>query len=112
MEGGGLHWDAEAMGAMEGLQREGLVERPEPDTLHLESVALEQVGNGEERADAHLVGLAARDDKAAIDPQRCQAALLRQRRIHDDAGRGTVRELACIAGRNVAVLAGDRLEPR
>src|SRR5579883_1554294 len=88
--------DAEPVAAIERLHGEGLVQLPEIDVVDLEAMPLEQLGHGEDRADAHLVGLAAGDDHAAIDPQRLEPALLRELSIHEHAGGRTVRELARI----------------
>src|SRR6185437_6030366 len=59
--------DAEAVAAVERLDGEGLVELPEVDVVDLEAVLLQELRHGEDRADPHLVGLAAGDRHAAID---------------------------------------------
>ena len=61
--------------------------------------ALEQPRDREHRADAHLVGLAARDGEAAEDAERRRGcAASPQLRIHHHAGRRAVGELAGVAG--------------
>src|SRR6266851_7458031 len=89
-----LHRDAEAVAAIDGLDGKGLVELPEANIVDLEAVPLQQLRHGEDRTDAHLVGLAAGDHHTAIDPERRQAALLGERSVHHDTGRDAVRELA------------------
>ena len=90
--------DAELVAAVEHLHRERLVQLPEVDVVDLQAVALQQPRHREDRADAHLVGLAAGDGEAAEDAERLEAALLGELAVHDDAGRGAVGELARIAG--------------
>ena len=102
--------DAERVAAIERLRGEGLVQLPEVDVGDLQAVALQQARHGEDRADAHLVGLAAGRGEAAEDAERRQAAPRRLLRRHHHAGRGAVRELAGIAGRDELVLAAHRLE--
>jgi hypothetical protein len=46
--------------AIEDLHRKRLVELPQVDVLDAEAEALEELGHGEDGADAHLVGLGAR----------------------------------------------------
>src|ERR1019366_5307385 len=57
-----------------------------PDVVHLEPVALEELRDRVDRADAHLVGLAARDGKTPVDAERLEAALLGDLAIHDAGG--------------------------
>ena len=64
--------NAEPVAAIEHLAGERLVEFPQIDVVHLQAVALEQLRHGEDRADAHLVGLAAGDGKAAERAERLQ----------------------------------------
>ena len=104
--------DAEGVAAVEALAREGFVELPEVDVVDLEAGALEQLRHGVDRADAHLVGLAARDREAAEGAEGLDAALLGFAGLHHhDRGR-TVRKLRGVAGRDVLVLAADRLQLR
>jgi hypothetical protein len=51
--------DAELVLAVEHLHREGLVQLPQADVVDLEAEPLEQLGNREDRADAHFVRLGA-----------------------------------------------------
>src|SRR5258706_4350865 len=60
--------DAELIARIEALAGERLVELPDVDIIHLQTLALQQLRHGVDRADAHLVRLAARrrpGDKAA-----------------------------------------------
>src|SRR3569623_2855311 len=52
--------DAELVARVEALAGEGLVELPEIDVVDLQAVALQELRHREDRADAHLVRLAAR----------------------------------------------------
>ena len=64
----------------------------------------EQARHGEDRSDAHLVGLAAGDRKAAEDAQRLDAALGRFARLHHNRRRSAVGELRGVAGGDVLAL--------
>src|SRR6476620_398929 len=66
--------NAEAVAAIEHLARERFVELPQVDVADLEALASEQLGHGEHRPDAHLVGLAAGDGEAAERTQRLEPA--------------------------------------
>src|SRR5579871_6600709 len=60
---------AELVAAVDHLHREGLVQFPEVDILDLQPVALEQLGHGEDRADAHLVRFAPHHLETTIDTE-------------------------------------------
>ena len=68
--------DAELVAAVDHLHGEGLVQLPQVDVVDLQAVALEQPRHREDRADAHLVRLAAGDAEAAEDAERREPALL------------------------------------
>ena len=51
--------DAELVAAVDDLRRERLVQLDDVDVVDLEAGALEELRHREDRADAHLVGLAA-----------------------------------------------------
>src|SRR5690606_37954281 len=68
--------NAELVAAVDHLHGEGLIQLPEADIVHLQAETLQQLRHGIDRADPHLVGLAAGDRHAAIDAERLQAALL------------------------------------
>src|SRR6202040_3777600 len=68
--------NAELVAAVEHLDGERLVQLPQIDVADLVSGALQQARNGEPRADAHLVRLAAGDREAPEYPERRQIALL------------------------------------
>ena len=88
-----VHRDAERVGAIEHLDSECLVEFPQADVADLEAEALEQFGDGIDRADAHFVGLGACDGHTEIASERGKAALRRHLAGHNDTGRGAVAEL-------------------
>jgi hypothetical protein len=56
-----------SLSAVDHLHSECLVQLPDADVLDLEAVLVEQLRDGEYRADPHLVGLAAGHREAAID---------------------------------------------
>ena len=70
----------------------------------------EQARHREDRADAHLVRLAAGGDEAAEDAERLEAALGRFLVAHDHAGAGAVGELAGVAGGDGKTFAAHGLE--
>jgi hypothetical protein len=74
-----VHRDAQRVGAVQHLHGEGLVQFPQVDVVHRQAQALEHLGDGEHRADAHLVGLAAGHRKAQEAAQRLQALALGHR---------------------------------
>ena len=74
-----VHRDAQRVGAVQHLHGEGFVELPQVDVAHRQAQALEHLGHGEHRADAHLVGLAAGHRKAEEAAQRLQARAARHR---------------------------------
>ena len=80
------------------LHGEGLVQLPKADVVDLEAMRLEQLRHGEDRADAHLVGIAAGDRDAAIDAERLEIALARELGLHQHAGAGAVGQLRGVAG--------------
>ncbi len=94
--------DSKVVAAIERLHRERLVQFPKTDVIDLETVLLQQLGDGMDRADAHLLGRIAGDCHASIETQGREAATLGQACFHQDARGGAVRELARIAGRDEA----------
>src|SRR5262245_20479806 len=100
--------NAEPIAAIEYLAGESFVEFPQVDVVDLKAEALEQLWHGKDRADPHLVGLAAGNRETAEGAERLEPALLGERRAHDDASRGAVRQLAGIAGGDEAALANRR----
>src|SRR5216684_7585565 len=92
--------DAEFVAAINHLASEGLVQLPESDVFHLETVALEQLGHCEYRSDSHLVGLASGDCDAAINSERMQPALFGLLRFHQNAYGRAVGKLARVTGRD------------
>ena len=70
-------------------------------SLDLEAVALQQLRHRENRADAHLVRLAARRRPGNETAERLQAALFRVLGFHQHDGGGAVRQLAGVAGGDV-----------
>src|SRR6266481_5013586 len=67
--------DAELVARIEALAGEGLIELPEIDIVDLEAVALQQLRHGVDRADAHLVRLAARRRPGDEAAERLKTAL-------------------------------------
>ncbi len=93
-----VHRDAEFALAVENLNGEGFVEFPQADVVDGQAGALEQFGNGEDRADAHFVGLTTGNRETTEDTQRGSAALFGHLAVHQNTGRSTVGELAGVAG--------------
>src|SRR6266481_7505093 len=86
--------DAELVTGVKALAGERLVELPNIDIVDFHALALQQLRHRIDRADAHLVRLAARrrpGDKAA---HRLQPALSRILGLHQHDGRRAVRKLA------------------
>ncbi len=102
--------DAELVARIQALAGEGFVELPEVDVVDLEAMALQQLRHGEDRADAHLVRLAARRRPGDETAERLQAALFGVLGFHQHDSRRAVRELAGVAGGDVFAGALDRLE--
>ena len=100
--------DAQGIAAVQHLAGEGLVDLPQADVRGGQAEALEQLGNGVHRADAHLLRGTAGHRDAPIDAQRRQAAALGLAALHHQAGRGAVGELGGVAGGDVLAL-GDPL---
>ena len=70
--------------------------------------ALQQLRHRVDRADAHLVGLAARDRRAAVDADRLDAERVRAARGHEQRRRRAVGELARVARRDGSALGLER----
>src|SRR5450432_3945235 len=64
-----IHRNCKPVAAIDGLAGECLVELPEPDVVHRETVSFEQARNGEDGTDSHLVGLATRHGEPAVDAE-------------------------------------------
>ena len=90
--------DAQLVAAIQHLHRERLVELPQADVADLQAGALQQARNGKDRADAHLVRLAACHGEAAEQAQGRNAAFFRQFGVHQNADGRSVAELAGVAG--------------
>src|SRR5208282_2766889 len=103
--------NAEPVAAIQHLAGERLVELPQIDIADLEPLPGQQFRYGENRANAHLVRLAAGDGEAAEGAERLQPAALGELGVHDHASRRAIRELAGIAGGDPFSLA-HRLERR
>src|SRR3546814_1863994 len=61
--------DAERVAAIEHLHRERFVQFPQADVVHLQLEAFEQLGDREDGADAHFVGLGARSEEHTSELQ-------------------------------------------
>ena len=68
-----FHGDAQAVAAVDSLHGKSLVELPQVDVVHLQPFTLQQAWHGKDRANAHLIRLAARHRQTAVDAQRLQA---------------------------------------
>src|SRR5205085_11501875 len=79
--------DAELVAGIEALAGEGFVELPEIDVLDLQAVALQELRHGVDRADAHLVRLAARRRPGDETAERIEATLLGVLGFHQNHGR-------------------------
>src|SRR5262249_23344635 len=99
-----LRVDAEPVAAVDDLGGEGLVQLDDVDVLELHAGVFEQLRHGEDRADSHLVGLAAGEHAAAEDPERPDAERLRALGGHDQRRRRTVGELRRVPRRHRAAL--------
>ena len=95
-----LRVDAELVTAIEHLRGKGLVQLPDIDLVNRKAVLAEKFGNGEDRTDPHLFGIAAGHGDAAKASQRLEPAARCLRRLHDHHGRGPVRQLRGVAGRD------------
>src|SRR5262249_47566683 len=73
-----LRINAQAVAAVDDLNGEGFVQFPEGNVLDFQAVALQQLRDGEARADADLVRLASGDGVATKDHQRFDAELVRR----------------------------------
>src|SRR6185437_13125208 len=102
--------DAEPVATVEALAGEGLVQFPDVDVVDLQALALEKLRHGEHRADAHLVGLAARDRPRHEAAHRLEPALLGILGFHQHHRGGAVGELARVAGGDVFTRDLHRLE--
>src|SRR5271155_3000459 len=96
--------DAEPVAAVKSLHGEGLVELPEPDILDPEPVLPQQLWNGENRADPHLVRRAAGDRYTAIGAERLQPAAFGLLRLHQQRGRCAVGQLRGVPRRDEPAL--------
>ena len=77
---------------------ERFVQLPQADILHLEAEAPKQLGDRENGADAHFVGLGACGGHADIAAQRGKALGCGNAGFHDHNGCRTIRKLAGITG--------------
>src|SRR5262249_55719786 len=78
--------DTEFVATVQDLDRERLVELPQVDVGNLLAGALEQFGNREHRADAHLVRLATGHRKPPERAQRLESELRRTGGAHNHTG--------------------------
>ena len=96
--------------AVQGLRGKGLVQLPEINVLHRQSVARQQLGHGKHRANAHLIGLATGNRQAAEGAQRREAQLGGFLGFHQHAGGRTIGQLRGIAGGDKVARALDGLQ--
>src|SRR5207237_8452755 len=90
--------DAEPIAAVDHLHRERFVQLPQIHVVHLRSGPLQELRDGEHRADAHLGRLAAGDGESSEHAERLQTLLRRGGVAHHHAHAGAVGELARVAG--------------
>src|SRR6185437_14735658 len=102
--------DAELVARIEALARESLVQLPDIDVVDLQALALQQLRHGVDRADSHLVRLAARGGPGHETSHRIEAALLGILGFHQHDRGGAVGELAGISGGDVFARPLHRLE--
>src|SRR5579863_7627557 len=76
--------NAELVAAIDHLHSEGFVQLPEPDIVHVEIEAFQEFGNGENRANSHLVRLCANHGHAAKAAEWLKASGHGQVRFHHD----------------------------
>ena len=105
-----FHRDAQLVAAVDDLGSEGFVQFPQVDVVHGQAVALEQLRNGIDRADAHFVRLATGDAEAAEDTDRLDVLLLGGGAVHDNTDGRAVRQLAGVAGGDEVLWAANRLQ--
>src|ERR1700733_4140610 len=94
--------NAQPVAAVNDLHSERFVAFPQSDVLDAQTGLAQELGYGEYRSDAHFIGLTAGDLKASENAERFQAFLFCTLGVHDDANRGAVGKLACIACRDDA----------
>src|SRR4051812_543337 len=100
-DGAAVHVDqlvrnAELVLAIKHLDRERLVQLPQPDVVDGEPETFHELGHREYRPDPHLIRLGPRDRHADVATERFEPALLREVAAHHDRDRCAVAELACI----------------
>ena len=93
----------ELLEVREDLRRERLVHLDEADVLHREAGLLQGDRRRARRAEAHALGLEAREAPARDAAERLQAVLRDELLRGDDDGRAAVRDLRRVAGRDGAV---------
>src|ERR1044071_9848678 len=84
--------DADAVAAVDHLDREGFVQLPQVDVAGVLAGVLEQLRHREHRADSHLARVAAGDGEAAEDPERGESPAARFALAPDAGGPGAARK--------------------
>src|ERR1700739_1698879 len=92
--------DAEPVAAVKSLHGESLVELPQPDILDREPVLPQQLWNGENRADPHLVRRAAGNCDTAIGAERLKTAAFGLLRFHQQRSGCAVGQLRGVPRRD------------
>ena len=64
--------DAQLVAAVKHLHRKGLVQLPQANIIHTQTVLLEQLGHCKYRTNAHFIGLTAGDRHTPIGPEGLQ----------------------------------------
>src|SRR5215831_13428985 len=81
-------FDAEPVAAIHCLHCKSLIQLPQAYVIDLEPMTVEQLGDREYRANAHLIGCASRDRDAAAGTEWPEIAPLGEFRLHDHHSRG------------------------
>src|SRR5438046_620472 len=84
---------AQTIAAIDYLHGKSFIEFPEVNVIHLHASALQQLGNGENRADSHFVRFAACYLEAAEDQLVGNAELIGALPRHQQRSRCAIREL-------------------
>ncbi|CAH0324204.1 hypothetical protein SRABI111_05772 [Pseudomonas carnis] len=102
--------DLQAIACVKALGSKGLIEFPQVDIRHLQTLGLEQLGHREHRADAHLVRLATGHGKATEERLGLEPQFQSFSQAHHQGHRRTVGELRGVTCRHRAILGKHRLQ--
>src|ERR1700690_879598 len=94
-----VHGDAETVATVNYLDSESLVEFPEIDVFHFQSLSPQQFRYGKHRADAHFIGFATCDLEAAENQLIRDTEFVGPQARHEEGGGSTVGKLGRISCR-------------